>query len=150
MRVFEQTIQYNIVQLGAPTALDCPEKIVEYLRKSEEMNPLVEVFWVIAMGIDYIPIAYRKVSSGTLVSALVRTAEVLHFPIAVRAPVMAVVHNHPSGDPSPSNADIQVTRKLKIAAEAMHIEFTDHVVLGDCDEDPKGIGYFSFKDACLL
>lgn len=59
----------------------------------------------------------------------------------------AVVHNHPSGDPTPSNADLQVTRKLYEASKLMDIEFTDHIILGDdrafCSLREQYTGIFS-------
>jgi DNA repair protein RadC len=55
-----------------------------------------------------------------------------------------------SGDPAPSSADIQVTRRLREAAQAIDIELTDHLVLGNASADPAGLGYYSFRSAGLL
>jgi len=60
------------------------------------------------------------------------------------------VHNHPSGDPAPSSADIQVTRRLREAAAAVDIELADHLILGAKSSDPAGRGYYSFREAGLL
>jgi DNA repair protein RadC len=54
------------------------------------------------------------------------------------------VHNHPSGDPAPSRADIQVTRKLREAARIIGIDMVDHMILG------AESSYYSFGDAGLL
>ena len=59
-------------------------------------------------------------------------------------------HNHPSGDPAPSSADVQVTRQLREAARALDIELLDHVILGQPAADPRGLGWYSFRQAGLL
>ena len=59
-------------------------------------------------------------------------------------------HNHPSGDPSPSAADIQLTRQLREAAAAVDITLLDHVIIGRRGADPLGRGYYSFREAGLL
>ncbi len=59
-------------------------------------------------------------------------------------------HNHPSGDPSPSAADIQLTRQLREAAAAVDIPRLGHVIIGRRGADPLGRGYYSFRDAGLL
>ena len=55
-----------------------------------------------------------------------------------------------TGDPSPSSADVQVTRQLREVARAVDIEFMDHVVLGEKINEPQGRGYYSFREAGLL
>lgn len=57
---------------------------------------------------------------------------------------------HPSGDSSPSAADVQVTRQLREAAKALDIDLLDHVVVGNASADPTGLGYFSFRSAGIL
>ena len=66
------------------------------------------------------------------------------------ATAVACVHNHPSGDPAPSAADVQVTRQLREAAKAIDIELLDHVIIGRTGADPTGLGYFSFRSAGVL
>ena len=63
---------------------------------------------------------------------------------------MIVVHNHPSGDPSPSAADIQVTRQLREASRIIDIDLLDHVILGTKEDDPARAGFYSFRNAGLL
>jgi DNA repair protein RadC len=59
-----------------------------------------------------------------------------------------VVHNHPSGDASPSQADHSLTRRLAEAAELLQIKLLDHIIIGAPTEG--GPGYFSFKEAGVL
>jgi DNA repair protein RadC len=74
------------------------------------------------------------------------------FREAIKAGAAAIiaVHNHPSGDPAPSSADIQITRQLSAAAQAVEIALVDHVILGQAGRDPAGRGYYSFREAGLL
>jgi len=60
------------------------------------------------------------------------------------------VHNHPSGDPAPSAADLHVTRQLREAAKTVDIAFLDHVIVGRTGADPLARGYYSFRDGGLL
>ncbi|MCY4529743.1 MAG: hypothetical protein OXD46_12015 [Chloroflexi bacterium] len=75
-------------------------------------------------------IGQRVIYQGNVNSSMVRAAEVLRPAVVEAVPGVIVVHNHPSGDPDPSPNDVQITRKLKQAAELLDIELLDHVVIG--------------------
>ena len=83
-----------------------------------------------------------EIYKGTVNSAAVRVAEVLKPAVLENAPSIIVVHNHPSGDPTPSGPDIMITRQIKQAAELMDIELLDHIVIG-------GRTFVSMKDRGL-
>lgn len=70
------------------------------------------------------------------------------FKEAVRTASAAVVliHNHPSGDPSPSHEDIRITKSLVEASKVMKIEILDHVILGESGEEFPG-GYCSLRES---
>jgi DNA repair protein RadC len=72
-----------------------------------------------------------EVYIGNVGTALVRTAEVFREAIRQNAPSLIVVHNHPSGDPSPSPDDVALTKTLVQAGDLLQIEVLDHVVIGD-------------------
>ncbi len=110
----------------------------------------VEKFWVLCLSRRNRLRKRVEVSSGTATATLVHPREV--FRAAIRAGAAAVVcaHNHPSGDPSPSAADIQLTRQLREAAAAVDIPLLDHVIIGRRGADPLGRGYYSFREAGLL
>jgi DNA repair protein RadC len=59
-----------------------------------------------------------------------------------------VVHNHPSGDPAPSDADLRLTRKIAEAARLLQITLLDHVIVGSPSNGQPG--YFSFKEAGII
>ena len=73
---------------------------------------------------------HHLVSIGTLDSVLVHAREVFRVAIVASAHAIVLLHNHPSGDPSPSEADIRVTRELTRAGQLLKIEVLDHIVIG--------------------
>ena len=75
-------------------------------------------------------IGVADLAQGTLDTLLVDAREVFLAAIARRSAAIALVHNHPSGDPTPSEADIKVTRDLIRAGQLLRIEVVDHVILG--------------------
>ncbi len=74
-------------------------------------------------------IATTEVYRGTANLTLVRTSEILREAVLRNAPNVIVVHNHPSGDPTPSPDDLRLTRQLAEAAAALDIDLLDHVIL---------------------
>ena len=73
----------------------------------------------------------QEIYKGNVNSAVIRVSEVLRPAIRENCPNIIIVHNHPSGDPTPSPEDIMVTRQIRQCAELMDIELLDHVVIGD-------------------
>lgn len=74
-------------------------------------------------------IDFPEIYKGTLHSATVRISELLRDAVRTNANAMVCVHNHPSGDPTPSAADIAMTKQLCEAARTMDIELADHLVI---------------------
>lgn len=74
--------------------------------------------------------AVEDVYKGNVSSAIVRTAEVLRLAVKLGAPALIVVHNHPSGDPTPSPEDVQVTRTICEAGKLLDIDVLDHLIVG--------------------
>jgi DNA repair protein RadC len=112
----------------------------------------VEKFWVLLLDRKNRLLKQVEVSSGTATAALAHPREVFRAALRESGPVAAVacVHNHPSGYPEPSAADINTTRLLREASRAVDIELVDHVIVGRASADPTGKGYFSFKSAGML
>jgi DNA repair protein RadC len=73
----------------------------------------------------------NEVYVGNVSTSLVRTAELLREAIRLNAPSLILVHNHPSGDPSPSPDDVQMTKTMIEAGKVLDIEVLDHVIIGD-------------------
>jgi DNA repair protein RadC len=128
--------------------LDTPERVANLLREELRLEP-VERMHVLLLNTRRRLIASYALSQGTLDTLLVHPREVFHFAIAKRASAILLAHNHPSGDPTPSEADIRVTRELIRAGQLLKIEVLDHVILGRrTEERPRDymslreLGYF--------
>lgn len=149
MKIYEAKLQYSLVKECATKPLDSPDKVYGYIRDAFDTNPMQESVWVICLNRKNHPLGRTMVSLGTLNGSLVNPPEIFRIAILAHASAIIVVHNHPSGDPSPSAADIKVTRNLREAGITMNINLLDHLISGDPKSDPKGIGYYSFQDAGL-
>ena len=110
----------------------------------------VEKFWVLCLNRKNRLLKQVEVTSGTATSSLAHPREVFREAIRHGAAAVVCVHNHPSGDPAPSAADIQVTRQLREAAKTVDIALLDHVIVGRAIADPRGLGYYSFREAGVL
>jgi len=94
-------------------------------------------------------IRVEAISQGTLDTLLVHPREVFKCAINAGAASIILVHNHPSGDPTPSEADIKVTRDLIRAGQLLKIEVVDHIILGKANSERlrdyvslRELGYF--------
>ena len=133
---------------GAPV-LNRPELIFAHFQPIVS-GLAVEKLWVLCLNRKNRLIKRVEVTSGTATGSLVHPREVFRSAIREAATAVICVHNHPSGDPAPSSADLQVTRRLREAAVAVDIELIDHLILGTKTADPAGRGYYSFREAGLL
>ncbi|HUT77378.1 MAG TPA: DNA repair protein RadC [Polyangia bacterium] len=102
-----------------------------------------EVFLAVGLSNKNEPICERTVAIGTLSDCPVGPREVFRPMSAEAAARLAVLHNHPSGDPTPSPEDVALTRRLAETGELVGIALIDHLVIG------RGT-YVSFRDAGLL
>jgi DNA repair protein RadC len=109
--------------------LDNPETVVNFIRESNRLKN-VESFQVLLLNTRKRLIRVESVSDGTLDTILVHPRDVFRAAIAANAAGVVLVHNHPSGDPSPSEADIKVTRDLIRAGHLLKIEVVDHIIIG--------------------
>jgi len=128
--------------------LDNPENVVRLLREKNLMKK-VETLQVLLLNTRRRLIRVVEITDGTLDTLLVHPREVFKAAIASNAAAVVLVHNHPSGDPTPSEADIKVTRDLIRAGQLLKIEVLDHVIIGHATpERPKDyaslreLGYF--------
>ena len=102
-----------------------------------------EVFAILCLTTKYRVIAYHEVGRGTLDSVLVNPREVFKGALLANAAAIVATHNHPSGDPTPSLDDLDITRRLVAAGDVLGIPVLDHIVVGDGR-------YYSFKEAGRL
>lgn len=109
--------------------MDSPENIAGLLRE-EARGYDVEHFVVLLLNTRRRLIRIEHVSQGTLDALHIHPREVFKHAIAGNAAAIVMVHNHPSGDPTPSEADIKVTRDMIRAGQLLKIDVLDHVILG--------------------
>jgi len=150
MKVYEAKLTYNLLRLGEEVTLDDSKKVVEYMDGAFDEDPTVEWFFVILLDRKNHPIGRVMVTKGTASASLFHPREVFKPAIVAGASAIIAVHNHPSGDPAPSRADIQVTRQLREASKVLGIDLLDHVIVGDKIADLTGFGYYSFNEAGLV
>ena len=114
---------------GESPVLDNPEAIADFLREENRAHD-VECFRVLLLNTRRRLIRMEYISDGTVDTILVSPREVFKAAIAANASAIVLLHNHPSGDPTPSEAYIKVTRDLIRAGQLLKIDVLDHVVLG--------------------
>src|SRR5471032_1002242 len=116
----------------------------------EEMRLLdYESVRVICLNTKHMVLAVEEITRGTLNESLFHPREAPLPAVARQAFAVILVHNHPSGNPQPADADLQVTRRMKEAGALLQIELLDHVILGAPQAGVEK-NYFSFKNEGLL
>lgn len=142
----------EVPEYGSKTPLDTPEKIYEFfrsvIRTDESFEPSKEHVFVIAVDTRLRLIGYNVVSVGTVSETNAHPREILRPVIIAAAHGFVLLHNHPSGDASPSRADEIVTRRIVEAAGLMQLHLLDHVICGK--PSPGRTGYYSFREAGMI
>ena len=98
-----------------------------------------EIFRVVLLNTKNVIIGSKDISEGSLNASIVHPREVFLEAIKKSANKMILMHNHPSGDPTPSSEDINITKRLISAGQIVGIEILDHVIIGDGS-------FYSFKE----
>lgn len=127
--------------------LDSPELVHDLV--AAEMRALhKESLRVILLDTRYHLLRMEEVSLGSVNESIAHPRDVFRPAVISSAYAVIVVHNHPSGDPSPSQSDHSLTRRLAEAAELLQIKLLDHIIIGAPAEGR--LPYFSFKEAGVL
>jgi DNA repair protein RadC len=127
--------------------IDSPELVNELLGRDMRMLRK-EQMRVVLLDTRYHLIRTEEISRGSVNESIAHPRDIFRPAVIASAYAVIVVHNHPSGDPSPSQADHNLTRRLAEAAELMQIKLLDHIIIGAQSENTPG--YFSFKEAGVL
>ena len=146
--------EFNVVALReCPTPremqiCDTPERATEYWKMhiagSAPFNPECECLVVLILNARRRVKGHHLVSIGTMDSILVHPREVFRTALIASASAILVMHNHPSGEPDPSSADVTVTRDLIRAGQVLKVEVLDHVIVGNgCHCSLRELGYFT-------
>lgn len=119
----------SVLEAGAKPQISSPADVASLLLL--EMGYLAqEQLRVLCLDTKNYVVAQQVVYQGTVNSSVVRVAEVFKPAVSRTCPAIVVVHNHPSGDPTPSPEDVRTTEQLRKAGELLDIELLDHIVIG--------------------
>lgn len=124
-RRFSKAIRKNEDRLHINTADD----IYEFMRYDME-NLDHEELRILSLDTKHFLLGEDVLYRGTINSSNIRIAEVFRKPLLLNAACFVLVHNHPSGDPTPSAADIVTTRNIMAAGKTMDLPLLDHVIIG--------------------
>ena len=109
--------------------LNCVEDIYQYVHYQMEHLDHEEL-WVYSLDSKHYVIREEMIYKGTINSSNVRIAEIFKRPLLQNAASFVLVHNHPSGDPTPSASDIVTTRNIIEAGKTLDLPLLDHVIIG--------------------
>lgn len=127
--VLEKEVSVNYPELDRK--MNSPEKIAalatRFLRMQEEPE---EYMYMICMNTKLELTSVFEISHGNVNSSIVGTREVMQKALLANAVSIAMIHNHPSGDPTPSREDIEVTKRLIEAGRIVGIQVLDHIIIG--------------------
>jgi DNA repair protein RadC len=127
--------------------IDSPERVFQLL--GMEMRVLTkESLRVILLDTRYQLMRVEEISRGTVNESIAHPRDIFGPVLTAAAYAFILVHNHPSGDPSPSEADRRLTTRLSEAAKLLQIQLLDHVILGSPDNGRTP--WFSFKQLGLI
>ena len=125
------------VRETAPETLplcDVPQQAVDYWRAhiatAPHFNPDVECLAVLLLNVKMRIRGHHLVSIGSLNETMAHPRETFRAAVIAAAYAVVVMHNHPSGDPTPSNADRQITQVFADAGRILRINVTDHIIVG--------------------
>ena len=126
------------------TPLTTPETAVkvmgDYLKEMDR-----EVLMLLNLDCKLKPISCSVVSVGTINEAMANPREIFKAAVLSNAATMILMHGHPSGDVTPSKADVMMTDRMNKACNLMGIELVDHIIVGSRTDD-----YFSFKEKKIM
>lgn len=134
-------LRQSLFESEKPDRLNSPGDVARFAYENMHVPHLQENFIVILLDTKNQPLAIEQTGVGTLDSAIVHPRDVFRKAVMVNARSIIVTHNHPSGDPNPSDEDIAITQRLAAVGEMQGIPLLDHVIItGDDNKD-----FFSFK-----
>jgi DNA repair protein RadC len=134
--------RYGEKRIKPGESFTCSRQIFEHFRVRLAQYKQ-ETFIIFLLDNKHRMITDQVISLGTLNQSMVHAREVFAPAIAHRAAVVVICHCHPSGDPKPSQQDINITKKLVDVGNLVGIKVIDHLIIGDNE-------YFSFVDEDLM
>jgi DNA repair protein RadC len=142
--------------VASTSSCDSPEGVMAYWRGTiaaqPDYEPDKESLVVILLNTRLRAFAWHRVSIGSGNETIAHPRDILRPAIIGAAYGFVLVHNHPSGDPSPSRADRELTKRVAESASLMQINLVDHVIATDPGRHDPALtdNYFSFQESGLL
>jgi DNA repair protein RadC len=134
-RRYRRAVTYTVAREHLPTSwpvLSTPDAAAEFARELlAAHDDDREHFWVIFLNAQNGYTGHHLVSTGSLSASIVHPREVLGPAVREGAAHLILIHNHPSGEPTPSKEDVQLTRQLVEGARLLGIRLHDHVIIGN-------------------
>lgn len=132
LAVAELAKRYRSYRSGEEYQISTPRHVADLLQ-TEMRDQKREVLKVIILNTKNVVLGVVDASVGTLSSSIVHPRDIFRSAITRNAASIILVHNHPSGDPTPSGDDIHSTRRVQEAGTILGIELLDHVIIGGSD-----------------
>lgn len=124
-------------------ALDNCDKIAKVMKEVFKLDKKAEEYvYMIALNTKLKPIGFFEISHGTVNASLCNPREIFIRALLVGASSIVMVHNHPSGDCTPSSTDIKCHKRIKSCSDILNVQLLDNVIIGD--------RYYSFKENGFL
>lgn len=137
----------RVREVGLVSEADSPERVVDYWRnnieKADWYSETKEHLVVLLLNTRLKAIGHALVSIGTLNECVAHPRDIFAPVLTGGAYGFILIHNHPSGDPSPSEADRQLTRRVNDGSDIFQVKCFDHIVIGNPN-------YFSFREHGFL
>lgn len=127
--VHAAVVRYHRSELNTRKFLDSWQKVIDYLQAAMALEA-VEQFRILFLDKKNGLIADEVQQTGTVDHTPVYPREIVRRALELNATAIILVHNHPSGDPTPSRADIQMTRTIVESAQPLGIQVHDHIIVG--------------------
>lgn len=126
----EKEVSYNVP--GINRVMRSPEDIYVFATRALRMHMESEEYlYMICMNTKNVITSVFELSHGNVCSSIFSVREIMQKALLANAVSIAVMHNHPSGDPTPSRQDVDVTKNLVDAGELIGIRVLDHIVIGE-------------------
>ena len=136
--VRQSTVAYRA---EAVTSSDAACRVIVQLVTPILADSTCERFLIVSLDTKLKPIGVHQITVGTLDASLVHPREVFQAALLANSSAIILVHNHPSGDLTPSMQDYQVTDNLKKAGDILGVRVLDHIIVGHDDTTGEFKGY---------
>jgi DNA repair protein RadC len=122
--------------------ISCTTELINFCRTTLG-GKTDEEFWVIYLNVQNRIIEFERLQKGTVDQAFVYPRQILENALRKKASAIILVHNHPSGNVRPSNADISITNTIREKARVLEIAVHDHIIIGTDN-------FFSFREEGMM